>query len=87
MKAGCLVRFITTETGVDTVFPVGLPTRHLVGRLSKTGNYEPRPDEIGLVVGGPADASNKIQPMWEVFVGEKKWWFLESDLLMVNNDI
>lgn len=63
IEVGKLVRFVTTGTGVDIIFSVGLQTCHLIWCLSKTGNYEPRPNEIGLVVGGPIDEGNKIQPM------------------------
>lgn len=84
---GKLVRFLITETGVDTVFPMGMSSRNLVGRLAKSGNYEPRFDEIGLVIGGPGNDDSCQHVMWEVLVNEKKWWFLENELTAVNNDI
>lgn len=85
---GSLVSFVTIETRIDTIEPMGLRERKLITRLYTSGDsaYLPGPSEMGLVVGGPEwpESGGKVR-LWEVLVGGGKWWFDEEHLLISLN--
>jgi len=77
LEIGTLVHFCEFDAGVDAIPPLGhvyKPTSAYHWVPDHPGDYTPRGDEIGFIIGTHTLSSNSCR-YYEVLVGGKKLWF------------
>jgi hypothetical protein len=85
VTVGSLVSFVTVDRGIDIDTPSGTLTTSMSDRLNASRVYYPKPGETGLVVAGPEKSYENHFKVWHVLVNGSMWWFVDDELVVLDN--